>query len=130
MATYIETESIPTWPAGIPIAPLVAAYSETHPSLSTSVTSGNKSKIIRKTSTRTQIPINVAFNFTKDELTLFETFVYSTLEGGVIRFSFAHPRTGTSIETSFDASQQNLFTIEPNGSMNYFKVSTQFLVWS
>lgn len=130
MANIIEVESLPSWPVTLPIAPLLAAYSEQHPNLATSVTAGNKTKLIRRASTRTQIPISVDFNFSKEQMTLFETFVYTTLEGGSIRFTFVHPRTEQAIEVSFDASQQNLFTITPNGSMRYFKVATQFLVWS
>lgn len=130
MANYIEDVAIPSWPVTLPTAPLFAAYSEQHPSLAAVVTSGNKSKLIRKTSTRAQVPISVEFNFSKDQMTLFENFVYTTLEGGAIRFTFKHPRTEQVVDVSFDASQQNLFTIVPNGSMEYFKVSTQFLIWS
>lgn len=130
MPTNIEVTSLPTWPSSLPVAPLIAAYSEQHPSLTTSVTSGNKSKLIRKTSTRTQVPIVVNFNLTKEQLTTFESFVYDVLEGGAVRFTFEHPRKEENVEVSFDATQQNVFTIEPNGSMSYFKVATQFLVWS
>lgn len=130
MANYIESESLPSWPVSLPIAPLLAAYLENHPSLSTSVTTGNKSKLIRKTSSRTQIPIVVEFNFSEAQMNVFETFFYNTLEGGAIRFTFVHPRTKQLVEVSFDPSQQNVFTISPNGSMRYFKVTTQFLVWS
>ena len=130
MGTTTEVESLPTWPVTLPIAPLLSALSEQYPNLTTSVTSGNKSKLIRKVSTRAQVTLVVNFNFTEEEVGYFTTFVDDTLEGGAMRFTFTHPRTGASIETSFDPTQTNRFTIEPNGSMSYFKVTTQFLIWS
>lgn len=125
----IEVDSLPTWPVGLPIAPLLAEYTEPNKSLVTSVTSGNKSKIVRKTSSRTQRPLTVAFNLSASQVELFETFFYSTLEGGAIRFTFTHPRTLDNIECSFDPGQETAFTITPQDSMSYFKVTTNFIVW-
>ncbi len=129
MPTFIPTESLPEWPMSLPIAPLLASYRETHKSLTSSITTGNKSVIMRKVTTRVQKPMPVVFNFSKEEMTIFENFVYDTLEGGAVRFTFQHPRLKTIIEVTFDPSQENVFTIEPQDSMDFFKVSTQFLVW-
>ena len=130
MPTTFDDISLPTWPLELPIAPLISAYQEQYPSLISSVTSGNKSKLIRKTSTRSQISIIVHFNLTKDQVDSFVSFIDDVLEGGAVRFTFRHPRTYEQIEVSLDPTQTNRFTIDPNGSMDYFKVTTQFIVWS
>lgn len=122
--------SIPSWPTTLPVSPLLSSYDEEVKSLTSAVTTGNKSILIRRMSTRTQTPISVAFNFTKNQVAIFETFFYNTLGGGALRFSFTHPRTKEEIEVSFDPSSEVAFKISPQDSMSYFKVSAKFLIWS
>lgn len=121
---------IPTWPAMLPVAPLLSSYKEDARTLTKAVTSGNKSMLIRRVSTRAQTPISVSFNLTKDQVNMFESFFYDVLAGGALRFSFVHPRKGTTIEVSFDPSAETAYTIEPQESMAYFKVNAKFLIWS
>ena len=114
----------------LPVAPLIAAYQEEAKTLAKSITSGNKSLIVRKLATRTQRPISVAFNLSAEQVETFELFFNNTLDGGVGRFSFTHPRTGEEIEVSFDPTQSTAFTISPQSSMRYFKLTAKFIVWS
>ena len=122
--------TIPTWPDSLPLSPLIAAFQEEGKSLARAVTSGNKSVIVRKIATRTQRPISVAFNLSAEQVETFEQFFYGTLDGGVGRFSFTHPRTTDVIEVSFDPSQTTAFTIAPQSSMRYFKLTAKFIIWT
>lgn len=122
--------TIPSWPSTLPQAPLIAAYSESTKSLASVVTTGNKSAIIRRNTTRSQTPMKIAFNFTKEQVAFFETFFYDTLGGGIRIFSFTHPRKKTTIEVSFDPSQEEVYTIEPQDNMSFFKITMQLLVWN
>ena len=130
MGTTIEVASLPEWPSTLPVAPLISAYAETHKTLVTAVTTSNKSVLIRKNATRAQPTFTVDFNLTAAQTAFFETFFYDTLEGGAIRFTFKHPRLGTNIEVSFDPTQDSAFTIDPQGGMENFKITTKFLVWN
>ena len=121
---------LPAWPGSLPLTPLLDAYSESFPSLISNVTTGNKSMIVRKMATRSQTMLSVSFNLTKDQAENFIGFFNDTLDGGAGRFTFTHPRKKEVIEVSFSPTQQEAFTLEPNGSMNYFKISTQLIVWS
>lgn len=122
--------TLPAWPGALPLTPLLDAYSESFPSLISNVTTGNKSMIVRKTATRSQTMLSVSFNLTKEQAETFIGFFEDTLDGGAGRFTFTHPRTKEAIEVSFSPTQQEAFTLEPNGSMNYFKISMQLIVWS
>ena len=85
-------------------------------SLASVVTTGNKSAIIRRNTTRSQTPI--AFNFTKEQVAFFETFSMILLVGE--SSSFTHPRK-TTIEVSFDPSQEEVYTIEPQDNMSFLR---------
>ena len=122
--------TLPSWPSSLPLQPLLDAYNESFPSLISNVTTGNKSIIIRKMASRSQTSLSVSFNLTKEEADIFENFFNSTLDGGALRFTFTHPRKKEQIEVSFSPSQQVAFTLTPNGSMNYFKIDFNLLVWS
>lgn len=124
-----EKITIPVWPFTLPLAPLLDAYDETHASLAQSVTSGNKSILLRRNSTRSQSRMSVAFNLNKQQAGYFETFFYSTLAGGTLRFSFEHPRKREQIEVSFDPTVDQAFTLKPQQSMSYFKVAFTLIVW-
>ena len=130
MGTSIEIAALPEWPSTLPVAPLISAYAETHKTLVTAVTTSNKSVLVRKNATRAQPTFTVDFNLTAAQTTTFETFFYDTLEGGAIRFTFKHPRLGTNIEVSFDPTQDSAFTIDPQSSMENFKITTKLLVWN
>lgn len=124
-----EKIAIPVWPFTLPLSPLLDAYDETHASLAQSVTSGNKSILLRRNSTRSQSKLNVAFSLKKQQVGYFETFFYDTLAGGTLRFSFEHPRKLEQIEVSFDPTSDQAFTIAPQQSMSYYKVSFTLIVW-
>lgn len=120
---------IPTWPVSLPQEPLIAGFTEEKKSLITSVTTGNRSMIVRKVASRTQNKITVSFNFSDEEMDTFENFFNNVLDGGANVFTFEHPRTHVVYNMSFDPSQSVAYKVEPNGSMRFFKVSTSFIVW-
>lgn len=123
---------IPTWPVSLPISPLLASYSESHSTLVTSVTTGNKSLLIRKNSSRALDRLNVSFNFTRAQVDYFLTFFYDTLSGGALRFQFIHPRKLSEIEVSFDPTNDQAFTVTPqaNATMQWYEVSFSMVIWN
>lgn len=121
--------NIPIWPESLPLAPLLAAYNESHSSLAASVTTGNKSILLRRNATRAQPKLNVAFALSRKQVEYFETFFNDTLAGGTLRFTFEHPRKRENIEVSFDPTNESGFTIEPQDSMEVYKVSFTLIVW-
>lgn len=122
--------NIPTWPDTLPPAPQLDGYNETHSSLTTSVTTGNKSLLIRRNSTRAQDRLNLTFMMNRKQVSYFEQFFYNTLAGGSLRFNFTHPRTLETIECSFDPTNDDSITITAQESMNLFKVEVVFIVWN
>lgn len=120
------------WPDSLPLAPLLADYHEGFTGVTTSVTTGNKSILIRRNSSRAQNRLYVAFLFNKEQVEYFETFFFDVLNGGSERFMFEHPRTRREIECSFDPTQNEPFTITPMEglSMTYFKMESTFLIWT
>lgn len=122
--------AIPIWPTTLPQAPLIENLSERYTTLAQSVTSGNKSILVRRNSTRAQDRLAVSFNLTRAQVGYFEKFYYDTLAGGTLRFSFTHPRTKNTIEVSIDPTSDSSFTIEPNGSMNFFLLTLQLIIWN
>lgn len=120
------------WPPSLPQAPLLSAYNERYSSTVTSVTTGNKSLLIRKNSSRAQDRLEVAFIVTRKQVEIFKTFFNDTLDGGSRRFYFEHPRTLEDVECSFDPTTDAPFTITPadNITMEYFKITATFIVWN
>lgn len=49
--------------------------------------------------------MSVEFLMTTAEVTIFESFVNTTLSGGVLRFTFTHPRKLSSVEVRIVAGQ-------------------------
>lgn len=123
---------LPMWPASLPPAPLLADYGERYTSLATSVTTGNKSLLIRRSGTRAQDRLSVAFLFNMRQVDYFEQFYYDVLDGGANRFLFEHPRKRIQIECSFDPTNEEGYTIVPieQLTMSYFKMATTFIVWN
>lgn len=121
--------NIPIWPDSLPLSPLLDAYEETHSSLAQSVTSGNKSILLRRNSTRAQSKLSVAFALRRKEVEYFTAFFYDTLAGGTLRFTFEHPRTRKQIEVSFDPTSDQAFTIQPQQTMELYKIAFTLIVW-
>lgn len=119
------------WPASLPIAPLLATYNERYASTVTAVTTGNKSLLVRKNSSRAQNRLDVAFMLNKKQVEYFKTFYNDILDGGSTRFYFQHPRTLEDIECSFDPTTDQPFTITPadNLTMKYYKLVATFIIW-
>lgn len=121
--------NIPTWPDSLPLSPLLDAYNEKHSSLAQSVTTGNKSILLRRNSTRSQTRLNVEFALNRKQTEYFETFFYTTLAGGTLRFTFRHPRKNKDVEVSFDPTSDDGFSIEPQQSMEIYKIAFTLIVW-
>lgn len=122
--------ALPTWPVSLPQRPLVASYNEEYPTLAVSVVTGNKTKLMRRASTRAQDKIAMTFVLSPKQVGYFEQFYYDTLAGGTLRFNFTHPRKLTEIEVSIDPGSEQGFTITPYETTLYYKLSLSVIVWN
>lgn len=122
--------NIPTWPVTLPERPEQPDYQESYTSLAQSVTTGNKSLLVRRNSTRAQDKLTVSFILDAEQVGYFTTFYYDTLAGGVLRFTFRHPRTEETIEVSFDPTANEAFTITPYNESTFYKLSASLIIWS
>lgn len=118
-----------TWPILLPQAPLLADFQEISTSTTSSVTTGNKSILVRRNTTRSQDRLKVSFHFTREQVDIFNEFYYDVLGGGAKIFYFKHPRTLKIIMVSFDPTSEQGFQLTPLGSMNHYKVDATFLIW-
>lgn len=85
-----------TWPGTLPQVP-DTNYSETGGvNIIRSPTDSGPAKQ-RKRGNKPQV-MNLTFTMSTDQVTTFETFVKTTLNG-TARFGFTHPRLGTTVET-------------------------------
>lgn len=127
-----EESPLPVWPPTLPIEPLLADFSEENPILSTGMTTGNKSTIMRRVATRRQKKLYVAFHFTRYQVSFFERFYNDGLNEGLRRFEFEHPRTRKIIQCSFDPTTDQAYTITPyiTAKMKHYKAEMTFIVWS
>lgn len=122
---------LPVWPPTLPIAPLLADFSEEIPGLATNMVTANKSLLIRRSCTRRQHKLNLAFHFTRLQTSYFEQFYNDGLLEGKRRFEFEHPRTRRVIEVSFDPTEEQCYSITPyiTAKMEHYKVACRFIVW-
>lgn len=120
---------VPTWPSSLPQAPQLADYGENYTSLAQSVTTGNKSLLIRRNSTRAQDRMTLSFMLNRQQVEYFEQFFYNTLAGGTLRFNITHPRTKKIIDVSFDPTSEQVFTVQPQQTMELYKISFTIIIW-
>lgn len=108
---------IAVWPSTLPLAPLVQGYTESAPNLllRSSVDQGPP-RVRRKCSSKpwvfsAKLPLNAA------QVQALEEFVYVQLEGGALRFEFAHARTKATVECRFvPKSEEALYVVSPRGT--------------
>lgn len=87
--------AVPSWPAGLP-QNVRKDYSETSGVLLLSTPMDKGPAKLRRRGVKPTI-LKVGFYMTDTQIGTLETFLKTTL-GGVQRFTFPHPRTGSSVE--------------------------------
>lgn len=126
--TQIVTE-YPMWPEELPIKPLLDAYSERPAKVTTSMSTQNKSPIVRRTATRGNRRIDVEFNLTYEQLEVFEDFCTEKLNQCSGIFRFVHPRTKSIVDVSFDPNSDPPYELTANGSNKYWLVRFTLMIW-
>ena len=111
------------WPSTLPDKPVSDSYGESipDPRLRTSMSSG-PAKVRRKTAAL-PVTFSVSLSLSNTQLEEFEDFVETTLDGGTLRFEFAHPRKETTVEMRF-VGGDSLYTVSAQG-VSLFSVSFQ-----
>lgn len=122
--------TIPSWPSTLPSRPQRTSYQEQIPGMSQVVTTGNKSLLVRRNSTRAQEKLSVVYVLSSDQVEYLKMFYNDTLAAGTLRFNYTHPVTGKVIEVSFDPSSENGLTITPFEKTLHWQVSMTFIIWS
>lgn len=91
--------AIATWPADLPIDPLIKGYEETL-GASWGEFSAQSGAVVRYATT-TDAPardLRVSIPMTRAQVAVLETFIGVTLHNGILPFSFRHPRLGTDVK--------------------------------
>lgn len=104
--------AIAEWPATLPNEFLLDALKESHPKMIVRTSMDKGPAKVRRLTSKKQRPVSLRFFLTSSEVETFETFVSDTLAEGVYRFSWTHPRTGTSSEFRFVPVGEVLYDIE------------------
>lgn len=111
------------WPLTLPQAPLAGSYTQ---QLQDNVLRGPAEAGAegqrRRRFTATAKTVSFAMNMTAAQLATLETFYKTTLGGGVLRFTFEDPVTGTTKEFSFEEPYQ-----AQHVSADIFRVSMTLL---
>lgn len=137
--------AIPTWPATLPLQPLVDGYEETWFSQTEFKTPDSGAPMVRRKQVLSIRAFKVKFVLTEEQVNFLDEFIYKTLEGGALRFSFTHPRTKEDVEMSFygkDTSTELVTIGEPKGTRMpingetgerpktvYYTVSFTMILW-
>lgn len=90
-----------TWPVTLPQEPLQKGYGESYQNQTARTKMDIGPPKMRRRFTGRIDNFNVAFILTGTELAILETFFFTTLQGGSLRFDYAHPRTGVVKEFRF-----------------------------
>ena len=90
-----------TWPASLPEYVLEQGYSETAPdqSIESNMDAGPAKQ--RRRFTTNFRPIKATIRCEDTQVATFETFYYTTLEGGTLPFAWVHPRTRVACTMRF-----------------------------
>jgi hypothetical protein len=111
--------AIPSWPTTLPLQPLVDGYEETWFSQTEFKTPDSGAPMVRRKQALSIRAIKVQFVLTEEQVNILDEFIYKTLDGGVLRFYFTHPRTKEMVEMSFygkDTSSELVTISEPKGT--------------
>jgi hypothetical protein len=93
------------WPVSLPQSPLVNGYDEQFPKmgLRSSMDAGPAKQ--RRRSTAAVTPISIRLALTNAQVETLLTFWKTDTGGGVLSFTWVHPRTGTAVTMRFIADQ-------------------------
>jgi len=110
---------IASWPSTLPQAPDADGYQEQAPDLTlrTSMDTG-PAKVRRRGAARPWV-MQVSFTLTAEQSETLRAFVYDTLSGGALRFTWVHPRMGAAIECRLRGTGENLYTLTPSGAAHW-----------
>lgn len=90
-----------TWPAGLPQNLLLDGFSEQPPDTRIRGEMDQGPPKMRRRSTASSRPIDGELYLTGSQVTTLDDFYNNTLDGGVLKFDWKHPRTGNSVEMRF-----------------------------
>jgi len=90
-----------TWPAQLTRTPRVADFEEFAPDVSIRSEVDVGPAKIRRRFTGDHRKFNVAMDFTRADLAVFDTFYLTTTKGGSLSFSWVLPRTGAAADFRF-----------------------------
>lgn len=112
------------WPTSLPSIPAASGYTHSAPNvLIRQEVEQGPSRVRRKCTSR---PWRMTFTMTlsKSQIALLETFVYTTLEGGALRFTFTDPTDLSSVECRIvPISDSDLYTLVPDSSGTLWTLS-------
>lgn len=97
---------MPSWPGTLPSAPLVDGYRESIPETAIRTTMEQGPAKLRRRTTAQARTLGLEYIMSAEQVTALETFFISTLSGGVLSFTFTHPRTGNSVSCRFKKPPQ------------------------
>ncbi len=111
---------MPTWPAALPTLPLAEGFRETPANniLRTEMEQGPAK--VRRRSTAGVGKMTLAYLLSTADIQTLENFIQDDLSGGVLPFSFTHPRKGNALTCRFRQLPEYGAT---NGG--YFKVAVE-----
>ena len=87
---------VEAYPEALPADPLINGYRESWVSnFFESATDSGKPRRMKRYTKPPRQTLNVTVPMTRAEVAIFETWFWETLEGGLLPFSFVHPRRNT-----------------------------------
>lgn len=109
---------MPTWPGTLPDYALKKGYSEQivpATTLRSPMESGARKR--RRRFTTGPKLIRITMPLTDAQITIFQSFYETDLEGGALSFTFTHPRTDASVTVAFREEPK---PIVPEGATTYY----------
>jgi hypothetical protein len=94
--------TIPTWPVTLPEIPLSQGFKEGPPNLLLRTQMDQGPAKVRKRFSAGPRPVTLNVQLHQDQVEILDTFYLDALEGGSLRFSWAHPRTRVAKEFRFE----------------------------
>lgn len=113
---------MPVWPTTLPQSPLQDSYRETVADNTVRTAMEQGPAKLRRRATSAVSKLSIGFILNPAQMAVLESFYASGLSGGVLPFTFPHPRTGTGTSCRF--------TTPPSASNigGYYKVALEMEV--
>lgn len=105
---------MPTWPASLPQSPLQQGYEEGFKN--TFIRSESESGFAKRRRRFTTSPkkLNTSFLLTGAQVTTFESFFDTDLEGGALSFTFTNPRTSGIVTVALVETPEPVTAVGPD----------------